>query len=241
MGNSLTPPRIPGSDLTIFHPPPWPGEHTSSDGFVLPYKENGRFQNTWMAGRPSVASFFLDSFRGPDESNIPGKDQISETLKNKPPVWQNDSNFSASSCRLTWLGHATVLAEVDGCTILADPVFSDRASFVQFAGPRRYTDPGCTVEDLPKVDAVIISHNHYDHLDRDSVTKLTELQPNISWFVPEGTAQWLIDNTTIGDANKIILYSGGSLFITIRLCSKHVFEIKQIYDPRFINTLKFVI
>jgi len=150
-----------------------------------------------MAGRPSVASFFLDSFRGPDESNIPGKDQISETLKNKPPVWQNDSNFSASSCRLTWLGHATVLAEVDGCTILADPVFSDRASFVQFAGPRRYTDPACTVEDLPKVDAVIISHNHYDHLDRDSVTKLTELQPNISWFVPEGTAQWLIDNTTV--------------------------------------------
>jgi len=187
----------PGSDLTIWQPPPWPAEHTDSDGKVEAYKEGGRFQNPWMNGRPSAASYFYDVFTGPDESNIPGAAELNETLPVKPPVWLSDPDFSVSTGRMTWLGHATTLAEVDGSAILTDPVFSARASAVQFAGPKRYTAPACKVEELPPLSAVLVSHNHYDHLDLPSVVSLVKLQPGISWFVPSGMAQWLMKNARV--------------------------------------------
>jgi len=196
MGAALTPAMVQGSELDIWHPPPWPSQHTDSEGKVLAYKEGGKFQNPWMDGRPSVTSFFLSWFTGPDESNIPSPDKLKETLPLQPPVWLS-GNYSLSSARVTWLGHATTLAEVDGATILTDPIFSARASAVQFAGPKRYTPPACSMEDLPRVDAVVVSHNHYDHLDLSSVSTLAEAQPNISWFVPHGMAQWLKDNTVV--------------------------------------------
>ena len=65
----------------------------------------------------------------------------------------------------TWIGHATFLVQLHGFNILTDPVFSKRCSPVQFAGPARMVPPACSVEDLPPLDAVILSHNHYDHLD----------------------------------------------------------------------------
>ncbi len=67
--------------------------------------------------------------------------------------------------RLTMIGHATVLIQVDGLNILTDPVWSRRASPVSFAGPRRVTAPGVALADLPPIHAVLLSHNHYDHLD----------------------------------------------------------------------------
>lgn len=67
--------------------------------------------------------------------------------------------------RVTMVGHATLLIQVGGLNILTDPVWSDRASPVQFAGPKRVTAPGIRIEDLPPIDAILLSHNHYDHLD----------------------------------------------------------------------------
>ena len=198
MGKALIPAMVPGSNLGIWQPPLWPPEHTDSEGKVQAYKEGGRYQNNWMNGRPSVASYFLDFFTGPDESNIPGPTGLNETLPVKPPFWLSDPNFTISDARLTWLGHATTLAKIDGSAILTDPVFSARAFPVQFAGPaKRFTAAACRVNDLPPLAAVIISHNHYDHLDLESVSRLAELQPNTSWFVPAGTAQWLKDNTVV--------------------------------------------
>ena len=77
------------------------------------------------------------------------------------------------SLRATWIGHATVLAEIDGAKIITDPMFSQRCSPVQWAGPKRYRSPACSIQDLPEdLDAVVISHTHYDHLDLDSVEAL---------------------------------------------------------------------
>jgi L-ascorbate metabolism protein UlaG (beta-lactamase superfamily) len=74
--------------------------------------------------------------------------------------------------RVALVGHATVLIQVAGLNILTDPVFSERASPVSFAGPRRVNPPGIAFEALPKIDAVLITHNHYDHLDLPTLARL---------------------------------------------------------------------
>lgn len=76
--------------------------------------------------------------------------------------------------RCTWVGHSTLLVQMGGCNILTDPVFSARASPVQFAGPKRVTRPAFDASHprLPQVHAVVLSHNHYDHLDVGSVRAL---------------------------------------------------------------------
>jgi glyoxylase-like metal-dependent hydrolase (beta-lactamase superfamily II) len=66
----------------------------------------------------------------------------------------------------TWIGHSTVLLQLGGLNVLTDPVFSQRAFPVQWLGPRRFMDPGLSLDALPPIDVVLLSHNHYDHLDR---------------------------------------------------------------------------
>lgn len=93
---------------------------------------------------------------------------------------------------VTWIGHATALVQADGLNVLTDPVFSPRVSPVRFAGPRRAQPPGVAQGDLPRIDVVLISHNHYDHLDRDSIRSLAR-QPGGGpvFLVPLGIAAWL--------------------------------------------------
>lgn len=75
---------------------------------------------------------------------------------------------------VTWIGHATVLVQTQGLNILTDPIWSDVASPVSFAGPRRVRQPGVRFEDLPRIDLVLVSHNHYDHLDLATLRRLWE-------------------------------------------------------------------
>jgi len=73
---------------------------------------------------------------------------------------------------LTWIGHSTFLVRMDGVTFLTDPIFSERASPVSFAGPKRLVPPGVPLDELPPIDFVTLSHDHYDHTDLPSIAAL---------------------------------------------------------------------
>jgi len=93
---------------------------------------------------------------------------------------------------VTWIGHATTLVQSGGLNVLTDPIFSCRASPLSFAGPRRAQPPGIALSDLPHIDVVVISHNHYDHLDRKSIEALARQRGGPPMFlVPLGISRWL--------------------------------------------------
>ena len=96
----------------------------------------------------------------------------------------NGENF------VTWIGHSTFFLHINGKKILTDPIFSDRCSPIQVVGPKRYTKPSIDINLLPRIDMVLISHNHYDHLDRNTI-KYLKTDTSTTWFVPLGLAKWL--------------------------------------------------
>lgn len=98
---------------------------------------------------------------------------------------------SEGEARLTWVGQATFLVQLPGLNVLTDPVFGERASPLPWAGPKRFTAPGLALAELPPIDVVVLSHDHYDHLDRPSVRRLAKEHPGATWFTPLGYRRWL--------------------------------------------------
>lgn len=99
-----------------------------------------------------------------------------------PPIVANDGAFLRENARhseptVTWVGHATVLVQMDHRTFLTDPIWSDKPFPVSFVGPKRFAPPAIELAALPKIDFVLISHNHYDHLD----------VPTLRWLAAQGT------------------------------------------------------
>ena len=93
---------------------------------------------------------------------------------------------------LTWLGHSSLLLRTDGVTILTDPFLSDRASPFRGFGPKRYVPPGLPLDALPPIDAIVISHNHYDHLDERSVREISlKGRGKTTAVVPRGLGRFL--------------------------------------------------
>jgi N-acyl-phosphatidylethanolamine-hydrolysing phospholipase D len=92
---------------------------------------------------------------------------------------------------LTWVGHSSFLMQIGGRNLLTDPMWSDYASPIQGVGPRRVVAPAVAWDALPPIDGVLISHNHYDHLDRSTVSRLVALAPDASWAAPLGVGGWL--------------------------------------------------
>lgn len=93
---------------------------------------------------------------------------------------------------LTWIGHATFLIQLNGLNILTDPQFSNRASPVSWAGPHRVVAPAMSINDLPDIDAVVISHDHYDSLDVETIQSLAQHNAKrpLTFLVPLGIKSW---------------------------------------------------
>jgi L-ascorbate metabolism protein UlaG (beta-lactamase superfamily) len=141
-----------------------------------------------MPGNPYHAGTVTDHFDGKRFFN-PGEPDTDRTLTqvlrwritvpNNP--WPGSvavtpviPDAHVNGLRVTMVGHATLLIQIGGLNILTDPVWSDRASPLAFAGPKRVTAPGVKIENLPPIDAILLSHNHYDHLDVATLKALCE-------------------------------------------------------------------
>ena len=104
--------------------------------------------------------------------------------------WQN-LDLSKDDNYAIWIGHSTFLIKKNGITILTDPIFSNRASPFRNIGPKRLIPPAIPLDELPNIDIVTVSHNHYDHLDIRSLKKLSKNNPKAIFLVPAGDEKLL--------------------------------------------------
>lgn len=131
-----------------------------------------KYQNpveTEMAGfalLPKILKLYLAG----NEERVP-RTQLGP-FRTDPRVYEN---APASGLRITWMGHSSMLVEIDQMRVLVDPVWDHRSSPVSWAGPKRFFDSPLSLEDLPPIDVVLISHDHYDHLGKQTIRKLARL------------------------------------------------------------------
>ena len=148
------------------------------------------------------------------QQGIPSQEEIDSKFPISDVNWEKLRKPSLDKIASTWIGHSTLFVQMGGVNIITDPIFSNRCSAVQFAGPERYRRPACTIQDIcvkenVGVDVVLVSHNHYDHLDFASVKELaaTSIAVNrpLQFVVPLGLKKWFeryIPDSVKGD-NKV--------------------------------------
>jgi L-ascorbate metabolism protein UlaG (beta-lactamase superfamily) len=146
---------------------------------------DGTFVNT---DGQAISKSFTDLLRWRWSRTEPSPQHF-DVLHPDPDVIANPA-----TTQITWLGHSAFLLQVEGKNILTDPHFSKRASPLSFAGPKRIIAPPLNIDELPHIHAVVISHNHYDHLDEESLTELYERQKNAPplFLVPLGLKEELL-------------------------------------------------
>ncbi len=121
---------------------------------------------------------------------------VSDVEQSKPPL-----RVEGSQLRVTPINHSTVLLQQSGSHILTDPIWSERASPLTAVGPRRHRKPGVRWEDLPRIDTVLLSHNHYDHLDLATLRRLTD-RGQSQFIAPAGVGR-LLQSRNIGPVQEL--------------------------------------
>ena len=144
---------------------------------ILPFPLIANYKNT---NGEAIDKTFRDLLRWRSNRKEPVTAIIEISNEWQQIDFINEDNFTI------WIGHSTFLIKKNGLTILTDPVFSDRASPLKNFGPKRLISPAISLDNLPQIDVITISHNHYDHLDIRSLKQLSKLNPDIIFLIPEG-------------------------------------------------------
>lgn len=157
-----------------------PDHHRPGGGFRMPWLEE-----PYPPGFGSMLRWSWQRLRDPPPANpSPGDIPVESPDPARPTAEDGE-------IRVTWIGHATFLVQMGAFTLLTDPVFSTRVSPISWVGPRRLLPPALEVDALPEVHAVLLSHGHYDHLDRPSVAALRErFGEGLEWIAPLGYRGW---------------------------------------------------
>lgn len=159
----------------------------------LPHHRSEGFQNNYTNFQPKGLATLLQWKWQAMLDGVP-RPPATPTPRQAPDLAFISANARAGGAMVpaaTWIGHASVLVQLGGLNVLTDPIFSERSSPVQLVGPRRAVPPGLTLEQLPRIDVVVISHNHYDHLDEGSVRALARQADGPPRFlVPLGNKAW---------------------------------------------------
>ena len=143
----------------------------------------GHFNNQqpmWSDMRGTLVGLFTATADQSPQAPVPVVSDGGAVLRTAAP----------SGLRITWFGHSSALLEIDGTNVLIDPLWSERASPVTWAGPKRWYPPPIALKDLPPIDAVVISHDHYDHFDRATLVALAQ-NPHPQFVVPLGVGAFL--------------------------------------------------
>lgn len=150
----------------------------AEDSLPAHHLPGGRFRNPWPLSQPhgigGLVKWMLSRRR----------QSIATTVSSTALPAAEAPDASHPGLYITWVGHSTFLIQSEGLSVLTDPIWSDRASPVPFAGPRRHAPPGLDFDALPAVDAVFLSHDHYDHLDHATVRRLIARYPQATWITP---------------------------------------------------------
>jgi N-acyl-phosphatidylethanolamine-hydrolysing phospholipase D len=168
-------------------------EKETSQGLLPPahHTKNG-FRNIYYNTEPGLADYLRWKLgRTPDEEPaITDAQRIPYVPDVVAPDYQRIDHPDPDKIQITWIGHATFLIQIEGINILTDPVFSIRLSSFGGSDFKRRSPPGIPFNRLPPIHAVLISHNHYDHLDLETVKKLGN-KPK--YFIPLKLGQWFHD------------------------------------------------
>jgi N-acyl-phosphatidylethanolamine-hydrolysing phospholipase D len=156
------------------------------------HRPGGGFQNPWGAAAQlhGFGAFLRWRLTGPRRQPDVDRHVFAAEHPRATPSFPTP-RAGVDAMVLTWIGHSTFLLQIGGRNLLVDPVWSAYASPIQGVGPRRWVAPGVDLEALPPIDGVLISHDHYDHLDRPTVRRLARLAPDAPWAAPLGVARWL--------------------------------------------------
>ncbi len=157
-------------------------------------RSNGTFANPWgssgrLPGLGAVLKWSVQRLLSRPAHSISRR----EFAARFPPA-PNDfpaPRAPTSDVVITWARHSSFLIQIGGRNILTDPVWSSRASPFQWLGPKRWAPPAIPFANLPPIDAVVISHDHYDHLDDPIIRRLARLDPAPRWYAPLGVGSWL--------------------------------------------------